>query len=441
MYIQTLKLNNIRSFKQYKMSFESPYAGWHVVIGDNATGKSTLLQVISLVLNNFEDIQVLRQDFRCFVRDSTKKSPAQIDLDILPSPGYDLFKPKKFTTTEAVRYSMSICSDIYSYEHNTYHHEKGFKQDDAALDAGLWGEDTAGWFSAAFGPFRRFRRGSESWDEVFELFPRLGAHLSVFSEDVSFKPALDWLTALRFQELEGDSEAQYILQNLKKLLNQGGLLPHKTQILDISSKGVRLKDLNGREMQLEEMSDGYRSVLSLCFELIRQLLRVYGAKQVFAQIEKALNSSEMQICLPGVVLIDEIDAHLHPSWQVKIGHWFTRRFPRLQFIVTTHSPLICQSADPGSIWALHAEASAKQSGPVSPSEYNRLVYGDVLEAYDTDLFGEDVSRSEQGEACLQELAALNLKALREALSDTELQRRQELQQLLPDEASTLSGNV
>ncbi len=60
----------------------------------------------------------------------------------------------------------------------------------------------------------------------------------------------------------------------------------------------------------------------------------------------------MEINLPGVVLIDEIDAHLHPSWQVDVGFWFTRYFPQLQFIVTTHSPLVCRAAEKGSIWRL-----------------------------------------------------------------------------------------
>ena len=50
---------------------------------------------------------------------------------------------------------------------------------------------------------------------------------------------------------------------------------------------------------------------------------------------------------PGVVLIDEVDAHLHPTWQRRIGLWFREHFPKLQFIVSTHSPLICQAATVG----------------------------------------------------------------------------------------------
>ena len=52
------------------------------------------------------------------------------------------------------------------------------------------------------------------------------------------------------------------------------------------------------------------------------------------------------IALPGVVTIDEIDAHLHPAWQQRIGDWFVARFPEMQFLVTTHSPIICRAARP-----------------------------------------------------------------------------------------------
>ena len=44
------------------------------------------------------------------------------------------------------------------------------------------------------------------------------------------------------------------------------------------------------------------------------------------------------VTLPGVVAIDEVDAHLHPAWQQRIGDWFVERFPVTQFFVTTHSP-------------------------------------------------------------------------------------------------------
>lgn len=54
----------------------------------------------------------------------------------------------------------------------------------------------------------------------------------------------------------------------------------------------------------------------------------------------------------GVVLIDELDAHLHPTWQREISFWLKACFPRLQFIVATHSPFVPQAADKGGLYVL-----------------------------------------------------------------------------------------
>ena len=58
---------------------------------------------------------------------------------------------------------------------------------------------------------------------------------------------------------------------------------------------------------------------------------------------------------PGIVLIDEIDMHLHPSWQRDSTAGFTKAFPKVQFIVTTHSPQVLGSVPPDSIRVLEWE--------------------------------------------------------------------------------------
>lgn len=130
----------------------------------------------------------------------------------------------------------------------------------------------------------------------------------------------------------------------------------------------------------------------MTFELIRQMIRSYGASTVF----QSINNHVMHFDLPGLVLIDEIDAHLHPTWQTRIGQWFTQYFPNLQFIVTTHSPLICRACEKGSIWRLAAPGSDQKSGEVTGEDKDNLVYGDILDAYETDVFGSKITRGEEG---------------------------------------------
>ena len=90
--------------------------------------------------------------------------------------------------------------------------------------------------------------------------------------------------------------------------------------------------LNGKECYLEELSSGYKSILSIVFLIVDW---IEGVNEGNASL---IGSAE------GTVLIDEVEAHLHPSWQATILDSLRRLFPNLQFIVTTHSPNVIMSA-------------------------------------------------------------------------------------------------
>ena len=163
----------------------------------------------------------------------------------------------------------------------------------------------------------------------------------------------------------------------------------------------------------------------MTFDLIRQLVRVYGFEQVFDPDDPT------KIIAPGVVLIDEIDVHLHPTWQRRIGIWFREHFPKIQFIVTTHSPLICQAASVGTVYRLPQPGSDEQGEMITGQMLDRLLYGNVLDAYGTEVFGEGITRSEKSKQNLARLAKLNQKAKHEPLTETEEEERQKLKAMMP----------
>ena len=99
----------------------------------------------------------------------------------------------------------------------------------------------------------------------------------------------------------------------------------------------------------------------------------------------------------GVILIDEVDAHLHVSWQKIIGTWLKEHFPEIQFIVTTHSPYICQSADPGGLILLPGPNEPYPPHAISEDLYERIVYGSGDDAILTELFGVETPYSAEAE--------------------------------------------
>jgi hypothetical protein len=202
----------------------------------------------------------------------------------------------------------------------------------------------------------------------------------------------------------------------------------------VTSKGVDFVDANGFKIPVQELSDGYRSVLSMTFELVRQMALRYGAAGLFS-------GDNTQVVQPGIVIVDEIDAHLHPSWQRTIGVWFRKHFPNVQFIVSTHSRLICQAAEVGTVFRLPrpgADPSEDRGEMVTGLALKRLIYGDVLDAYGTGVFGDGVTRSDSGQEKLERLAELNTQELVGSLSEEEKQAQAELREILPTESSITS---
>ncbi|MBT9547682.1 MAG: AAA family ATPase [Candidatus Sericytochromatia bacterium] len=441
MYVQRVDLKNIRSFKSFEMTFEAPYAGWHVVIGDNATGKSTLLRSIALGFMPRVDLAKL------FIGDllSVDSPKGEIKVILESDPQYDIWSKNGIHKTalwlnressDFFNTSVRIESLIKLEENNIIESKEKINKPFRRYP-GIW-EQHSGWFCSSYGSFRRIDSqkkifSSSNLEKIQDNDPFLLPHISLFDLNFIFSNLITWLQELKFRQLEGKNEKTLVF--LLKLINEGDLLATGFKIADVSSEGVLFETPQGAIVPIIQLSDGYRSILSTVFDIIYQMLLKYGEERVFHQVSKG----KMEIDLPGIVLIDEIDAHLHPSWQVRIGKWFTQFFPKIQFIVTTHSPLICQSAHPGSIWRLAAPDSQAPSGEVTGSDYNRLIYGNVLDAYGTDLFGKDVERSSEASDLLDELAQLNLTALQTALKPAQKKRRQALQALLPDSASFLDG--
>ncbi|MBK9644193.1 MAG: AAA family ATPase [Deltaproteobacteria bacterium] len=132
---------------------------------------------------------------------------------------------------------------------------------------------------------------------------------------------------------------------LNSLLESEGL-----SVAQVRPSEVLYADRQGAQVTLDSLSDGFRSFLSLILDMLAHLhLSGVGMAEGAADPLDALDTLE------GVVLIDEADVHLHPSWQRRLGDKLRAVFPRVQFIVTTHSPFIAQSATPNGLFRLRSD--------------------------------------------------------------------------------------
>lgn len=427
MYINKVEIENIRSIGKLEMNFENKHAGWHVVIGDNGTGKSTVIKSISAGLIGPEEFAVSRQSPSSWLRQ--KEGNGRIVLSITQDVTYDkVFSDVPPATDKLVNRFFFIHARHFD-RNKIAIPEDGVMIGRAKVNKQYgelnpedynWDENNPpGWFSVAYGPLRRFSGGDE-FEEVSKSNRKLFAHLSALDESFVLSEPIKWLKNLQFKKLENDAEGK-VIDYIIQFVNEGNLLPNNTTIDSVSSKGVFFKDGNDSIIAINDLSDGYRSVLSMTFEIIRQMILQYGSDLVF----ESTRQGNMFINLPGVVLVDEIDAHLHPTWQTKIGEWFLKYFPKIQFIVTTHSPLVCRAAEHGTIWRLSSSENGNVINEITGVEKDRLVFGNVLDAFGTDAFGE-VSRSESSQKKLEKLARLNML---QTLGKLDKSSEKELQEL------------
>ncbi len=415
MYITSVRINSLRSIRHLDWVIPEERApGWHVVIGPNGSGKTSFLRAISLCLIGERLSVALGQNLADWIRNGENNSDIKLGL------GFDPEWDQRDALLEAGgRLSLRIERDRSGYSISDYGRTLDSKE--------------TGCFNVAFGPFRRFTGGDRDYEKLIRSHPLLAAHLSVFKEGFALTECLEWLETLRFKQLEDEPEGR-LLEPLTRFINQGGFLPFDTRLEEVTSDGVRFVDGAGCSVPIEELSDGYRSILSMAIELIRQLSLTFGSDRVFDP------SDATRVQPPGVVMIDEIDAHLHPTWQRRIGSWLCRHFPNLQFIVTTHSALICQAAVEGSVFVLSPPGDEEGGRMLEGTAFQRLVYGNVLEAYGSGAFGSLEARSDRAQADLDRLAELNLKEIAEGLSDDERSERDRLRAVFSTEPHPLAAS-
>ena len=429
MHVQRLTIENIRSIRQLDLDLrgeENP-AGWHVLLGDNGAGKSTVVRALALALMGQFNAYATREDWSRWLAAGCKSGEVSVALNVHDE---DRWIGKGRPSGGPIRAKVGIANVSGGRRTNGQSAPINFSGTYAKRS--VWGGGE-GWFSASFGPFRRFTGGDREMDQLFDSHPRLAAHLSAFGENVALGESLRWLSNLQITYLkgEGNGNEDDIIEAVQSIINQTELLPHGARTAGVSSDRIEMLDGRGAQVTVEEMSDGYRSILSLTLELIRLMFTVFDSRTAL----NAINTTAGTIALPGVVAIDEIDAHLHPAWQQRIGDWFVEHFPETQFFVTTHSPIICRAARRGSVWLLPVPGSDEQPRRIRGHEITRLVDGNILDAYGTDLFGEEVTRSEHSKERLERLARLNRKRLKAPLSPDEQSDLERLRASMPSSPS------
>ncbi|MDG5975317.1 SMC domain-containing protein [Hydrogenophaga taeniospiralis CCUG 15921] len=417
MYLKTIQLTNIRGFTDLKFDLTRPdgsYAGWTVFTGDNGSGKSSLLKAIAVALTGKETARALQPSFHRWVREGSAEG--QIELTVVPEKGLDEFSAVGNTSYKPFSATVILRSSERDTSLDVVESQK------TAARRGLWSAGAQGWFSCGYGPFRRVFGASS---EAMRLMVGASTErfVTMFQEAASLAEVDQWLRNLNHKKLEGKSTETAHLELLTEILRDE-LMPNQITVDRVDSDGLWLKDRTGLQLAWNDMSDGYRSALALLADILRHLINAYGIEGL---TERGADG-KLRIAKGGVVMIDEIDAHLHPEWQREIGFWLKSHFPKIQFLVTTHSPIICQAADENGLFVLPEPGGEDRPRALTSAEYKTVISSRPDTILLTPAFGLQNTRSPRAVEGRAEYAKLMAKQRAGAsLTKDEKSRAQQLQ--------------
>lgn len=204
------------------------------------------------------------------------------------------------------------------------------------------------------------------------------------------KQLLKWMKTMEIASLQRGSEIN-VLSALKQSVSE--CMENWCSVFyDILEDDLMATSDNGKILPFRMLSEDVRNMLAMVADI------AYRA----ATLNPHLKADVIEQTT-GIVLIDEIELHLHPKWQVRVVEDLRRTFPKIQFIVTTHSPFIIQSLHNGKLINLN-------SSP--PSEYEGRSIEDIIE----DIMGIELPQYSRRKLAMLNAAEEYYRVLQEAES-------------------------
>lgn len=307
-YIKEVTITDYKCFKgENKFSFydeNDNWCQWTVFLGNNNTGKTNLLKAISSMepiidpSNKFS----MKNLYIHYIKDFFKyeiviTTANEFDTLLLRHTGHNIW----FTKPSIKKWCENL--KIYGYGVVREVEDKGISNNDSTKDSLLDGTKLINF---------------ESW--LFQL-------------DYSVKNATTNYSI---------KEANRRLNIIKEIITSE-IFPEIDDIRFITDENLKnyleFKTQNGW-FNFSALGYGYQSTLSWMVDFCKKMFDRYP-------------DSENPLKEPAVVLIDEIDLHLHPQWQRNIIKYLSNIFTKTQFIVTTHSPFVIQSMEKVNLYTLH----------------------------------------------------------------------------------------
>jgi predicted ATP-binding protein involved in virulence len=383
MYIDNLSLANFRTFRKSRIDFVHPDQDFeklgipvpklknvNLLLGNNGLGKTTLLKAIALSALGpavsssgiYANRLVRREPVPANSAKSASKK-ATAERAVLEA---------EFTThpqDRAIGF-RHLQSRVEVLRRGDLEELKWARGDDEKWHP-IFMSSSDAFFFVGYGATRRVekRERVDMGSRKSNSFERAQRVQSLFEEAYSLLPLANWLPAMR---KSNPGRHKQVCTLINKLMGKG----HYTFTGEMED-GEYLFERGGLHVPFPALSDGYRAFLGWVGDLLYHICMT-------APSGKRLDEN----C--GMVMVDEIDLHLHPKWQMTVLNTLATELPKIQFIATSHSPLLVGSLEWMNIIVM-------ESGPKQSSVAKRIdmpVHGlDADQVLLTDFFGMETTRA------------------------------------------------
>ncbi|MCQ2294248.1 MAG: AAA family ATPase [Bacteroidales bacterium] len=370
MRIRDITLKNVRKFGSEATAIQfDKEKHVSIILANNGCGKTTILDSIAVMLSPYI-VRFINKGMRQFTQADIHVLDNEQVADYLECKLnlYDINNPQVVEATRTLKGSgIDIPSSNLSFLTNSADHLKRNIQN--GLDDWL---PILAYYGTGRGKIDVIER-KRNFQQAFARWDCYGGGALEAASD--FKTFLAWFDLMEDEERRIKLETrdlQYqhpLLEAVRKALSSVFSLMDIGNVINprIELHPIRfvvdeiLADGSTKEMRLDnQLSDGYRILIAMTADIAYRMATANP------------NMGDSILLTPGVVLVDEIDLHLHPKWQYKVLCALHKTFPNIQFIVTTHSPVIVIGAQ-----EIAQVIHLQEDGQVTPFDIKSIQHDNV----------------------------------------------------------------
>lgn len=358
-YLKNITLHNFRRFEDtiYELNPQM-----NVFIGKNASGKTTVLEAVTVVLGAY------LSSFKQYVPSRFVQNIS--DRDVMRK---SLQTMKNVATTSGVPQYPCIVESEIAFDGTVAECKRSLEKEGGrtkSLGKNVLREVVSEWeeaIKAADGsdmqqiyPLILYLSSARLWNEnrigeIDKIPSRTDAYQRCLDQKRSSQSSFEYIRLLgnlASEENDGKPLPAYeVIMNAVRYSLQEELLPGQQVLYSSRYGGIAVKNADGTIIDFAALSDGYRNVIKIVTDIATKM----------CILNPYLQGDTLKKT-PGVVVIDELDLSLHPTWQRRIVRILKELFPKVQFICATHSPFIVQSLENGELIVLDGELDEEYSG-------------------------------------------------------------------------------